>query len=176
MGARNENTGWAKKVPALEHDGKVKGESLDLLEYIDDNFKGPSLFPQADLKKEAAKSLLTYTDELNKAAFGTLRNKDATKEDCVEIIGPALDYLENAFGSFTEEGPYFLGEISGVDFAYAPFIERYNILLPEFFDYDLFEGRPKLHKWFEAMNTLTAYTNTKAKSKDLVDRYKKMLV
>lgn len=33
------------QVPALEHDGKVIGESLDLIKYIDSNFEGPSLFP-----------------------------------------------------------------------------------------------------------------------------------
>jgi hypothetical protein len=33
-------------VPSLEHNGKVAGESLDLIKYIDDNFQGPALLPQ----------------------------------------------------------------------------------------------------------------------------------
>ena len=33
------------KVPALEHNNAVKGESLDLIKYINDNFQGPSLYP-----------------------------------------------------------------------------------------------------------------------------------
>ncbi|GMP50579.1 hypothetical protein CsSME_00017137 [Camellia sinensis var. sinensis] len=33
------------KVPSLEHNNKVIGESLDLLKYIDSNFEGPSLLP-----------------------------------------------------------------------------------------------------------------------------------
>lgn len=33
------------QVPALEHNGKVIGESLDLIKYVDINFEGPSLLP-----------------------------------------------------------------------------------------------------------------------------------
>lgn len=146
------------------------------------------------------------------------------------MAGPVLDHLEDMLGTFSDEGPYFLGLISGVrtcthahshpthaqmhnpthaggvhlwdcmygsvciytqttmcgectcthaqshtctwcacmwahsgqerhisesvwhvqvDFAYIPFLERYQLLLPEFFGYDLFEGRPRLLKLFE---------------------------
>lgn len=34
------------QVPALEHNGKVIGESLDLIKYVDSNFDGPSLYPE----------------------------------------------------------------------------------------------------------------------------------
>ncbi|KAL4587374.1 hypothetical protein LXL04_000243 [Taraxacum kok-saghyz] len=37
----------ANKVPALEHNNAVKGESLGLIKYINDNFQGPSLYPDA---------------------------------------------------------------------------------------------------------------------------------
>jgi glutathione S-transferase len=29
----------------LEHKNEVKGESLDLIKYVDNHFEGPSLFP-----------------------------------------------------------------------------------------------------------------------------------
>jgi len=32
-------------VTSLEHNGKVIGESLDLIKYVDSNFEGPSLLP-----------------------------------------------------------------------------------------------------------------------------------
>ena len=35
----------AMQVPTLEHNNEFKGESLDLIEYIDSHFEGPSLFP-----------------------------------------------------------------------------------------------------------------------------------
>jgi hypothetical protein len=35
----------APQVPSLEHNNEVRGESLDLIKYIDTHFEGPSLFP-----------------------------------------------------------------------------------------------------------------------------------
>jgi hypothetical protein len=32
-------------VPSLEHNNQVKGESLDLVKYIDSNFEGPGFLP-----------------------------------------------------------------------------------------------------------------------------------
>ena len=32
-------------MPSLEHNNEVKGESLDLVKYIDSNFEGPALLP-----------------------------------------------------------------------------------------------------------------------------------
>ncbi|RHN79850.1 putative glutathione transferase [Medicago truncatula] len=40
------------KVPSLEHNGKVLGESLDLIKYVDANFEGTPLFPNDPAKKE----------------------------------------------------------------------------------------------------------------------------
>ncbi len=37
------------QVPTLEHNGKIIGESLDLIKYVDSNFEGPSLSP--DVRK-----------------------------------------------------------------------------------------------------------------------------
>lgn len=38
------------QVPSLEHNNEVKGESLELVKYIDSNFEGPSLLP--DVSRE----------------------------------------------------------------------------------------------------------------------------
>lgn len=38
------------QVPALEHNNEVRGESLDLIKYIDSNFEGPSLSPDVRVK------------------------------------------------------------------------------------------------------------------------------
>ncbi|KAG7031843.1 Protein IN2-1-like B [Cucurbita argyrosperma subsp. argyrosperma] len=48
------------KVPALEHNNEVKGESLDLIRYIDSNFEGPSLFPEDQGRREFAEELMNY--------------------------------------------------------------------------------------------------------------------
>lgn len=35
----------ANKIYRLEHNNEVKGESLDLIKFIEENFKGPKLLP-----------------------------------------------------------------------------------------------------------------------------------
>eukprot|EP00250_Pteridium_aquilinum_P019167 c24327_g1_i1 orf=183-899(+) len=162
------------KVPVLEHDGKAIGESLYLLEYLDQNFEGPTLFPQESAKNESAKELLKFPDELLKLAFAAARNKEATKADVEGSFGPLLDQIEAALGKFEDEGPYFLGQFGAVDLAYAPMIERLEILLPDLFNYDIYSGRPRLLKWMKAMNTVKAYTSTKCEPEVLLKRIKQL--
>lgn len=39
------------QVPSLEHNNEIKGESLDLIKYIDSHFEGPSLLPEVSLEQ-----------------------------------------------------------------------------------------------------------------------------
>ncbi|XP_039690049.1 glutathione S-transferase L3, partial [Medicago truncatula] len=51
------------KVPSLKHNGKVLGESLDLIKYVDANFEGTPLFPNHHpAKKEFGEQLLSHVD------------------------------------------------------------------------------------------------------------------
>eukprot|EP00252_Welwitschia_mirabilis_P019312 TRINITY_DN442_c0_g1_i1.p1 TRINITY_DN442_c0_g1~~TRINITY_DN442_c0_g1_i1.p1 ORF type:complete len:236 (+),score=36.89 TRINITY_DN442_c0_g1_i1:119-826(+) len=156
------------KVPSLEHNGKVIGESLDLLEYLDKNFGGPNLIPTDPLKKQAADELLKYVDTFTGAGFATLKNRES---DVSTEFGPVLDHLENSLGKF-EDGPFFLGQFSVVDCAYAPFLERFKISHSEFKKYDIFAGRPKLSKYFEEVNKVEAYAKTKSNPEDVIARFK----
>nr|XP_043608688.1 glutathione S-transferase L3-like [Erigeron canadensis] len=156
------------KVPALEHNNKIIGESLDLVRYLDDHFEGPALLPNDPAKREVAEELLTYTDTFNKTVLTSFKG-DAKKES-----GAAFDHLESALQKF--EGPFFLGEISLVDFAYIPFVERYQTFLHEVFGYDILSGRPKLTTWIEELNKIDAYTQTKADPEYYVPLYKKRIM
>nr|POE59860.1 glutathione s-transferase l1 [Quercus suber] len=132
-----------KQVPALEHNGKITGESLDLIKYVDSNFEGPSLHPNDPAKKEFAEELITYSDTFNKIVFTSF------KGDTVKEAGPAFDHLENALHKFND-GPFFLGhELSLVDIAYIPFVEKFQAFLSGVWNYDITAGRPKLTKWIE---------------------------
>ncbi|OAY41062.1 glutathione S-transferase L3 isoform X1 [Manihot esculenta] len=157
------------KVPALEHNGKIIGESLDLIKYIDSNFEGPSLLPDDPAKKELAEELFSYTDKFNTTVFTSFKG-DVAKES-----GPAFDYLENALHKF-DDGPFLLGQFSLVDIAYIPFVERFQIFLSEVFKYDTTAGRPKLAAWIEEMNKIGAYKQTKTDPKQLVEFYKKRIL
>lgn len=155
------------KVPALEHDNKIIGESLDLVRYLDAHFEGPALLPDDPAKREFAEELLTYTDTFNKTVFSSFKGGDIAKE-----VGVAFDYLESALQKF--DGPFLLGEeASLVDFAYIPFVERFHKFLQQVFKYDIISGRPKLATWIEELNKIDAYTVTKGDPEYYIQLYKK---
>ncbi|GJN08231.1 hypothetical protein PR202_ga26130 [Eleusine coracana subsp. coracana] len=158
------------KVPALEHNNQVKGESLDLVKYIDSNFEGPSLLPDDAAKKQFAEELLAYTDEFNKAAYSSI----VCKEDASTETVAALDKIEAALGKFSD-GPFFLGQFSLVDIAYVPFIERFQIFFSNLKNYDITAGRPNLQKFIEEVNKIDAYTQTKQDPQFLLEHTKKRL-
>ncbi|KAL6967415.1 Glutathione S-transferase L3 [Sarracenia purpurea var. burkii] len=154
------------KVPALEHNNEVRGESLDLLKYVDSNFEGPALYPEELIKREFAEELLSYTDTFNRAVLFSLKGESESE------ISTALDYLETALFKFSD-GPFFLGQFSLVDIAYAPFIERFHPLLLDVKKYDITIGRPMLTSWIEEMNKIDAYKQTKRDPQELIAVLKK---
>ncbi|KAH6838129.1 glutathione transferase lambda 2 [Perilla frutescens var. hirtella] len=154
------------KVPSLEHNNKVKGESLDLIRYIDQNFEGPSLFPDDPTKTKHGEELLSFTGSFSKAVTTSL------KENRMDEVGAAFDDIESALSKF-DDGPFFLGQLSLVDIAYVPFIERYQPFFSEVKNYDITKGRPKLALWIEEMNKIEAYKQTRRDPKEHVESYKR---
>ncbi|XP_075670327.1 glutathione S-transferase L3-like [Castanea sativa] len=153
------------QLPSLEHKNEVKGESLVLIKYIDSHFEGPSLFPQDPDKKEFAEELLSYSDGFTRAVIS------AFKGDGNEA-GAAFDFIETALSKY-DDGPFFLGQFSLVDIAYAPFIERYQPLLLAEKKYDTIAGRPKLVAWIKEMDKIDGYKQTKREPKEILEIYKK---
>ncbi|MBA0667157.1 hypothetical protein Goklo_000279, partial [Gossypium klotzschianum] len=99
-----ENVYPPNKVPALEHNNEVKGESLDLIKYIDSHFEGPSLFPDDPAKKQFADELLSYIDSFYKTVTSSFKGEGTE-------AGIAFDNIETALTKF-EDGPFFLGQFS----------------------------------------------------------------
>ncbi|KAJ4825966.1 Glutathione S-transferase L3, partial [Turnera subulata] len=154
------------KVPSLEHNGKITGESLDLIKYLDNNFGEPSLLPIDPAKQEFGEELLSYSDTFNRTLYTSFKG-DPAKE-----AAPAFDHLENALHKF-DDGPFFLGQFSLVDIAYIPFFERFQIFLSEVFDFDISAGRPKLAAWIGEVNKIEAYKHTKKTDpKELVELFR----
>ncbi|CAA7039609.1 unnamed protein product [Microthlaspi erraticum] len=159
----------ANKVPALEHNNRVIGESLDLIKYIDANFDGPSLTPDGVEKQAFADELLSYTATFSKVVRSTLfSGADIAAAD----VG--FDYMEQALSKF-KEGPFFLGQFSFVDVAYVPFIERFQLIFKDVMNVDITSGRPNLALWIQEMNKIEAYTETRHDPQELVEKYKKLV-
>lgn len=157
----------ANKVPSLEHNNEVRGESLDLIEYIDSHFEGPSLFPNDSAKKVFADVLFSYVDSFHKTITASFREQLVKAE-----TDAAFDFMEDALSKFSD-GPFFLGQFSLVDIAYIPFFERYIPFFLKVKNYDLTVGRPKLAKWIQEMNKIEGYKQTQTDPKVLVESYKK---
>ncbi|KAF5940119.1 hypothetical protein HYC85_021286 [Camellia sinensis] len=133
------------KVPSLEHNNEIRGESLDLLKYIDSYFEGPALYPDDPTKREFAEELLSYTNTFNLVVITSLKGGSENE------ISTAFDYLESALLKFTD-GPFFHWSVQSsklVDITYAPFIERFYPLLLDVKKYDITTGRPMLTSWIE---------------------------
>ncbi|KAJ1416918.1 Thioredoxin-like superfamily [Sesbania bispinosa] len=159
---------WYKEklYPENKHNGKVLGESLDLIKYVDANIEGTPLLPSDPAKKEFGEQLLSHVDTFTRDLFVSL------KGDAVQQASPAFEYLENALGKF-DDGPFLLGQFSLVDIAYIPFVERFHIVFAEVFKHDITEGRPKLKAWIEELNKIGAYTETRVDPQEIVDLFKK---
>lgn len=157
------------KVPALEHNNEIRGESLDLLKYLDTHFEGPPLFPDDPAKKEFAEEMLAFTDKFGAAVLSYLKGVSDSE------ISAAFDKLEEALSKF-DDGPFFLGQFSAVDIAYAPFIERFQPLLLELKNYDITAGRPKLAAWIQEMDKIDAYKQTKWDPQELTSLFKKRVL
>lgn len=156
----------ANKVPSLEHNNEVKGESMDLIRYIDSNFEGPSLLADDPSKREFAEELFSYFDSFYKAVILSL------KEDKINDAIAAFDSIETALSKFVD-GSFFLGSFSLVDIAYVPFIERFQPFLLEVKNYDITTGRTKLAAWIKEMNQIEGYTVTKRDPKEHLENYKR---
>lgn len=85
------------KVPALEHNGKIIGESLDLIKYIDTNFEGPSLLPDDPGKLNFAEEMMSYLDTFLKKVFASFKGNHPAEE-----AGGEFDYLEKSLEKFDD--------------------------------------------------------------------------
>lgn len=157
------------KVPCLEHKNEIKGESLDLLKYLDTHFEGPPLFPDDPAKQEFAEELLAYSGTYGGAVVTFFKGGSETE------MKAAFDKLEEALSKFND-GPFFLGQFSAVDIAYAPFVERFQPQLMELKNYDITSGRPKLATWIQELDKIEAYKQTKWDPEELSSIFKRRVL
>ncbi|KAL6907456.1 hypothetical protein ACP4OV_002495 [Aristida adscensionis] len=158
------------QVPALEHNKKIIGESLDVIKYIDSNFDGPKLTTDDPEKQRLAEELLEYSDTFNLAILAKLRSKGSVTAEAVA----ALDKIDSFLSKFGD-GPFFLGQFSLVDIAYAPFIDGFHIFCADIKHYDITEGRIHVQKFIEELNKIEAYRQTKQDPQKLLALTKQKL-
>jgi glutathione S-transferase len=162
------------KVPSLEHNGKVTGESLDVLEYLDVHFDGPKLEPTSAEDQATVQKLIEFCDkELVPTGFGTVSMKDAGPQDYKAGMKPILDPLEGQLEATESagKGPYLVGEFSTADAAIAPFLWRFQFILENFRNLDSFEDHPRLAKYFKHVTSQPFFEATKADRNRMLEAY-----
>ncbi len=159
------------KVPVLEvtrDDGAkvVLFESVVINEYLDEVTDG-SMLPDDPLERAHSRAWI----EFGTALFGdgakiTMARDEEELAASLEKLGKRLDRLEREIAT----GPFFLGaDVGLVDAAFTPALQRIfwaNEIYPAM---AIFEGRPKIARWWEALAELDSVRDSAVP--DLRQRY-----
>lgn len=140
------------KVPVLVVDEQPLFESNAIAEYLDEMVE-PHLHPADPIKRARNRAWTDFVPDFSRALNGISYAK--TKEDMsqgLENAPKALQKLEDALANNRDnDGPYFNGpELSLVDCAYAPFLQRFGIV-ERTLQSGLLEAFPLVQAWTEAL-------------------------
>jgi glutathione S-transferase len=139
------------KVPVLVvtlDDGRqeVLFESQVIAEYLDETM-APRLHPGDPLERARHRAWIEFASATLADFFGFYTGGEAAFRAKLEAIDGKFARLEQLLGN----GPFFAGErFSLVDAAFAP-VFRYFEAFDRLVDHRLFDGRPKLRAWREAL-------------------------
>lgn len=117
------------KVPVLEVDGAVLFESNAIAEFLDETVP-PRLHPEDPVARARNRAWTDFVPDFAKALSGVYYTKTpAGTEDALPAARKALGRVEGAIAKERSGGgPYFNGpDLSLVDAAYAPFLQRFAI-------------------------------------------------
>ncbi|XP_043724080.1 probable glutathione S-transferase isoform X1 [Telopea speciosissima] len=137
-----------KKIPVLLHNEKPIVESIVILEYIDETWKGSSIMPEDPYQRAIARFWIKFIDEkFFTAIWKASWNEGKEQEKGMEETWELLTILENEL-----KGKKFFGgdNIGLVDIA-ASFIAFWVEVLQEVVEIKLSDEDkfPTLHKWSE---------------------------
>ena len=142
------------KVPVLEvtrDDGTkvVLFESVVINEYLDEVTEG-SMLPAEPLERARCRAWIEFGNAVLNDAFNVTAAKDeAALSEVLKKLGMKLDRLEREITT----GPFFLGaEVSLVDAAFTPALQRLSWANKIYPAMAIFEGRPKIARWWEALS------------------------
>jgi len=140
------------KVPVLKVDDEVLFESNAIAEYLDEA-EAPRVHPEDLVKRARNRAWTDFVPTFAGGLSGIYYTKTADgHEDRVKIARQRLDKLETALATERgNDGPYFNGpELSLVDAAYAPFLQRF-LFADRWLNSGLFDDYPLVTGWAEAL-------------------------
>ncbi len=140
------------KVPVLHVEKVPLFESNAIAEYLDEVVE-PRLHPADPVKRAQNRAWTDFTATFS-AALGKINYAKSEQEVAAGVEGakPSLQRLEDAIARERgNDGPYFNGkELSLVDAAYAPFLQRFMIN-EVILNTGLLDGYPLVSAWAKAL-------------------------
>ncbi|MBU2534395.1 MAG: glutathione S-transferase family protein [Alphaproteobacteria bacterium] len=140
------------KVPVLNVDDVPLFESNAIAEYLDE-VVSPRLHPADPVKRARNRAWTDFVPTFS-AALGKI-NYAKTEADVaagIEAAKPGLERIEKAIATERgNDGPFFNGpDLSLVDAAYAPFLQRY-LIVDDILRTGLLDGYPLVTAWARAL-------------------------
>lgn len=170
-------------VPALRWEGKVVVESLAICKFVDERFEGPSLMPDEGGVRRRADELLDACDGVVSAGLQAVMGADGRfwgigtrfeERDTKAFetkMAPLLKQLQK------HGGPYLVGQqLTLVDLAYLPFIERFAVAMNHFMGYNVRAlGDGEIGHWMDACHARPALQSTRTDPVQLRKAYQKYM-
>jgi glutathione S-transferase len=140
------------KVPVLLVDDTPLFESSAIAEYLDEVVT-PRLHPEDPIKRARNRAWTDFVPTFAAALNGVTYAKPSDDlDDKLEAARKVLDRIEQAIEHERgNDGPYFNGpELSLVDAAYAPFLQRFKIA-EDVLKTGLLDDFPRVKNWSETL-------------------------
>lgn len=119
-------------VPVLEDDGNVVADSTAILEYLEQRYPEPPLYPRDEARRAEARILLDWFNRVWKRPPNELERElsaEQRAERRVEQLATELRESRDLFESLLAGREYLLGdEFSVIDCAFFPFL-KYGLLV-----------------------------------------------
>eukprot|EP00199_Chlamydomonas_sp_CCMP681_P005361 CAMPEP_0119107276 /NCGR_PEP_ID=MMETSP1180-20130426/9612_1 /TAXON_ID=3052 ORGANISM="Chlamydomonas cf sp, Strain CCMP681" /NCGR_SAMPLE_ID=MMETSP1180 /ASSEMBLY_ACC=CAM_ASM_000741 /LENGTH=245 /DNA_ID=CAMNT_0007092739 /DNA_START=79 /DNA_END=816 /DNA_ORIENTATION=- len=151
------------KVPAITYlengEQQVLYESLALMSWVDEYYKGPALMPESPAKRALARIIIARFDGTAVTKWYQMLRSDKIEEfsELLKVWHTEMEWLEKHLDS---KGPFFMGATPGlVDAAVGPWLLRIDVL-QHWRAVNLLAGHPKLSAWLATYRALPEVTST----------------
>uniref|UniRef100_A0A915AN98 Glutathione S-transferase omega n=2 Tax=Parascaris univalens TaxID=6257 RepID=A0A915AN98_PARUN len=160
-----------KKVPALEHDGKVVVESAIIPQYLDELLPATSILPKDPYERAVQRMLFEQAFTFMGSVMAFLRSKPEQRDEQHENLEKDLLHVESLL-----KDRFFGGDRANfADYLIFPFYERLVVFTdhPKAVEYNLTnlvgtERFPHLTQWYKRMSLLPEVVSARPKEVELL--------
>jgi glutathione S-transferase len=151
------------RVPVLVHDGRVVTDSTAILEYLEDRYPDPPLYPRDDARRAEVTVFVDWFNRVWKRWPNEIEGElvDGPDEDRLARLTAELSGSRDLFEALLAGREYLFGDFSVADCAAFPFL-KYGLMWNEdddhvfhriLVDYLKLDGNyPRLEAWIRRVD------------------------